>query len=138
MPQYDLYHNTVKNALIKDGWAITADPFIIEFKGLRLYADLGAEKVLAAEKSGEKIVVEIKVFNSPSLVTELEKAVGQYSIYRTFLKRVDPQRELYLAVAQDVYQDFFLRPAIQEVVADQQINLLIFAPEKEEILQWIS
>jgi hypothetical protein len=137
MPQYDLYHNTVKNALIKDGWAITADPFIIEFKGLRLYADLGAEKVFAAEKSGDRIVVEIKVFNSPSLVTELEKAVGQYGVYRTFLKQVDPQRQLYLAIAEDVYQDFFLRPAIQEVVTDHQINLVIFNPEKEEILQWI-
>ncbi len=137
MPQYDLYHNTVKTALIKDGWAITADPFIIEFKGVRLYADLGAEKVLAAEKSGARIVVEIKVFNSPSLVTELEKAVGQYGIYRTFLKQVDPQRKLYLAIAEDVYQDFFLRPAIQEVVTDHQINLVIFNPEKEEIRQWI-
>ena len=137
MPQYDLHHNTVKNALIKDGWVITADPFIIEFKGLRLYADLGAEKVLAAEKSGNRIVVEIKVFNSPSLVTELEKAVGQYGVYRTFLKQVDPQRQLYLAIAEDVYQDFFLRPAIQEVVTDHQIHLLIFNPEQEEIVQWI-
>jgi hypothetical protein len=65
MPQYDLYHDTVKNALIEDGWAITADPFIIEFKGLRLYADLGAEKVFAAEKSGEKIVL------SPNQVVNL-------------------------------------------------------------------
>ncbi|NOT57301.1 MAG: fatty-acid synthase [Deltaproteobacteria bacterium] len=137
MPQYDLYHDTVKNALIKDGWVITADPFIIEFKGVRLYADLGAEKVFAAEKSGHGIVVEIKVFNSPSLVTELEKAVGQYGIYRTFLKQVDPQRNLYLAIADDVYRDFFLRPAIQEVVTDHQIHLLIFNPEQEEILQWI-
>jgi hypothetical protein len=77
MPQYDLYHNTVKNALVKDGWVITDDPFVIEFKGLRLYADLGAEKLLAAEKHERKVVIEIKVFNSPSLVTELEKAVGQ-------------------------------------------------------------
>jgi len=137
MPQYDLYHDTVKNALIKDGWVITADPFIIEFKGVRLYADLGAEKVLAAEKSGSSIVVEIKVFNSPSLVTELENAVGQYGIYRTFLKQVDPQRQLYLAIADDVYQDFFLRPAIQEVVRDHQMHLLIFNPETEELVQWI-
>ena len=48
MPQYDLYHETVKQALEKDGWTITADPFVIEYKGLRLYADLGAEKVIAA------------------------------------------------------------------------------------------
>jgi hypothetical protein len=138
MPQYDLYHNTVKNALVKDGWVITDDPFVIEFKGLRLYADLGAEKLLAAEKFGRKVVIEIKVFNSPSLVTELEKAVGQYSIYRTFLKRVNPERKLYLAIAQDVYQDFFQRPVIQEIIADQQINLIVFDPNLEEIIQWIS
>jgi hypothetical protein len=41
-----------------------------------LYADLGAEKIFAAEKYERKIVVEIKVFNSPSLITELEKAAG--------------------------------------------------------------
>jgi hypothetical protein len=138
MPQYDLYHDTVKNALIKDGWVITDDPFTIEFKGVRLYADLGAEKLLAAEKSEHKIVVEIKVFSSPSPMTELEKAVGQYGIYRTFLKGVNPERKLYLAIAQDVYQDFFQRPAIQEVIKDHQINLLIFEPSTEEIIQWIS
>lgn len=138
MPQYDLYHNTVKNALAKDGWIVTDDPFVIEFKGLRLYADLGAEKLLAAEKSEQKIVVEVKVFNSPSLITELEKAVGQYGIYRTFLKRINPERQLYLAVALDVYQDFFQRPAIQEIIADHQISLLIFEPSSEEIIQWIS
>jgi len=137
MPQYDLYHDAVKQALIKDGWTITDDPFIIEFKGLRLYADLGAERTIAAERGEQKIVVEIKAFSGLSLITELEKAVGQYGIYRTFLKRVNPHRELYLAVALDIYQDFFQRPAIQEVVVDQQINLLVFEPEAEEVVQWI-
>lgn len=138
MPRYDFYHNTVKNALLKDGWIITDDPFVIEFKGLRLYADLGAEKLLAAEKTGQKVVIEIKVFNSISLITELEKAVGQYGIYRTFLKRINPERQLYLAIAEDVYQDFFQRPAIQEIITDQQINLIVFNPNLEEIIQWIS
>jgi hypothetical protein len=138
MPRYDFYHNTVKNALLKDGWIITDDPFVIEFKGLRLYADLGAEKLLAAEKTGQKVVIEIKVFNSISLITELEKAVGQYGIYRTFLKRINPDRTLYLAIAEDVYQDFFQRLAIQEIITDQQINLIVFDPNLEEIIQWIS
>jgi hypothetical protein len=138
MPRYDFYHNTVKNALLKDGWIITDDPFVIEFKGLRLYADLGAEKLLAAEKTGQKVVIEIKVFNSISLITELEKAVGQYGIYRTFLKRINPDRTLYLVIAEDVYQDFFQRPAIQEIITDQQINLIVFDPNLEEIIQWIS
>ena len=138
MPRYDLYHNTVKNALIKDGWLITDDPFVIEFKGLRLYADLGAEKLLGAVKYEQKIVIEIKVFNSPSLITELQKAVGQYNIYRTFLKRVNPDRKLYLAISQDIHQDFFQRPAIQEIIIDQNMKLIIFEPNLEEIIQWIN
>ncbi|MFN7462557.1 MAG: element excision factor XisH family protein, partial [Pseudanabaena sp.] len=27
MPAKDVYHDAVKNALIKDGWVITADPY---------------------------------------------------------------------------------------------------------------
>ena len=138
MPRYDVYHEPVKHALIKDGWTITDDPFIIEYKGLRLYADLGAEKPIAAEKFGRKIVVEIKVFGSPSPVTELERAVGQYGIYRTLLERVSPERELFLAIAQDVYEDFFSQPAVQDIVADHEMHLLVFEPATEEVVQWIS
>ena len=107
MPAKDMYHDAVERALEKDGWMITHDPFIIEFKGLRLYADLGAEQVMSAEKAGRKIVIEIKVFGTASLVSELEKAVGQYSIYRTFLRRVNPEYELYLAIPERVHQAFF-------------------------------
>ena len=60
MPQQDLYHHQVRNALIKDGWTIVDDPFQIAYKGMRVYADLGAEKVIAASKANRKIVVEIK------------------------------------------------------------------------------
>lgn len=137
MPARDIYHKPVKNALIHDGWFITDDPFIIEFKGLRLYADLGAEKPFAAEKDGCKIVVEVKVFRGLSLITELEKALGQYAIYRTFLQRTEPERELYLAVAEDVFQDFFLQPAISEIISDHQLHLLVFDPTIEEIVRWI-
>lgn len=134
----DLYHNQVRNALIKDGWTITDDPFSILYKGTRVYADLAAEKPFAAQKGERKIVVEVKVFNSPSPMSELEKALGQYGIYRTFLKRLSPERELFLAVARDIWQDFFLKPAVQDIVADHQMALLVFDPETEEVVQWIS
>ena len=62
MPQYDVYHEPVKRALTKDGWTITDDPYVITYKGLRLYAELGAEKPIAAQKLEQKIVVEVKVF----------------------------------------------------------------------------
>ncbi|MGD1901530.1 MAG: element excision factor XisH family protein [Geitlerinemataceae cyanobacterium] len=60
MPARDIYHNEVRNALIKDGWNITDDPYTLEYKGLRLYADLGAEKLLVAERGQQTIAVEIK------------------------------------------------------------------------------
>jgi hypothetical protein len=138
MPQYDLYHDEVKNALSKDSWTITDDPFTLEYKGLRLYADLGAEKLLAAERSEQKIAVEIKVFNSPSQVTELQKTIGQYNMYRSILRRVNPDRQLYLAISEEVYQDFFQKPAIQDIVSDQSIHFIIFDPEQEVIIQWIN
>jgi hypothetical protein len=71
-------------------------------------------------------------------MTDLEKAVGQYGIYRTFLRRLTLDYELYLAIARDVYQDFFLKPAVQDVIADHQISLLVFDPEMEEVVAWIS
>ncbi len=138
MPQHDLYHNRVKNALVKDGWVITDDPFTIEYKGLRLYADLGAEKLLAAEKNQQKIVIEIKVFNSPSLITELEKTLGQYNIYLSLLRRINPELKLYLAISENVYIDFFQKPAIQDILSDQQMNYLIFDQNQEVIVEWIN
>lgn len=43
---------------MKDRWTITDDPFQIAYKGPRVYADLVAEKVIAASKADHKIVVE--------------------------------------------------------------------------------
>jgi hypothetical protein len=36
MARYDLYHEPVKRALVKDGWAITADPFSLSYKEIRV------------------------------------------------------------------------------------------------------
>lgn len=85
MAQLDKIHDAVKNALIKDGWTITADPLRIVYEEFRLLADLGAEKSLAAERGTEKIAVEIKSFRGRSTVDDFEKALGQYRLYRRLL-----------------------------------------------------
>ena len=59
-------------------------------------------------------------------------------IYRSLLKRLEPERELFLAVAQDVYLDFLQQAAVQEVLADHQMRLMIFEPSREEIVAWIN
>jgi XisH protein len=88
MPAKDIYHNAVRNALEKDSWQITKDPFILKWGTRDLYIDLGAEKLIAAEKSGEKIAVEIKSFIGASPVTDLENALGQYILYYDILTRL--------------------------------------------------
>ncbi|MEH2321188.1 element excision factor XisH family protein [Nostoc sp.] len=37
MPSRDIYHNHVKNALLKDGWTITHDPLKLEIAKKDLY-----------------------------------------------------------------------------------------------------
>ncbi|MFN8492336.1 MAG: element excision factor XisH family protein [Caldilineaceae bacterium] len=117
-------------------WGISPNPPQARLQ--KFWMHPSSERPLVAEKGQRKIVVEIKVFTTPSPMTDLEKAVGQYGIYRTFLKRLQLERELYLAIARDVYQDFFSKPAVQDIVADHQIWLLVFDPETEEIVKWIS
>ncbi|PSF31378.1 XisH protein [Aphanothece hegewaldii CCALA 016] len=107
MPAKNIYHEAVKNALIKDGWTITADPYYIIYKQLRLVADIGAERSLAAQRGDEKIVIEVKSFISRSFIYDLERAVGQYIIYRNFLTKTAPEHEIYLALSQLVYQSKF-------------------------------
>ena len=107
MPAKDLFHETVKKALVKDGWVITADPLFIQSEEFDIYIDLGAEKIIAAEKNEQKIAVEIKSFAKPSLLYEFHLALGQFIDYREILTEVESEYTLYLAVPQPVYETFF-------------------------------
>jgi hypothetical protein len=57
MSARDLFHRAVKQALQKDQWLITDDPLKFKFGNVNFQVDLGAEKILAAERAGEKIGV---------------------------------------------------------------------------------
>jgi hypothetical protein len=95
MPAKDTYHNEVKNALIKDGWTITDDPYFIKYEDAELYADLAAEKPIAAERQGQKIVVEIKSFAGKSQMYDFHNALGQYIVYRKLIQLTAPEYKLY-------------------------------------------
>src|SRR5438045_800907 len=92
MPAKDVYHDAVKNALIRDGWTITHDPYTLSYGRRDVYVDLGAEKPIAAEKDGRKIAVEVKSFIGPSEVHDLEMAIGQYVLYGFVISRVESDR----------------------------------------------
>ncbi|MBE8967966.1 XisH family protein [Nostocales cyanobacterium LEGE 12452] len=138
MSAKDAFHTVVKTALEKEGWLITHDPYTLQAGTLELYIDLGAEKIIAAEKQGQKIAVEIKSFLSPSKITDLYAALGQFIIYRIVLQKKEANRTLYLAVPSTVYNEFFLLPFIQSVIQINQLCLLIYNIEQEAIDQWQS
>ncbi len=136
MSAKDIFHKAVRLALEKDNWHITHDPLSITIDGIEFYIDLAAERLLAAEKDGQKIAVEVKSFLGKSEVSEFHTALGQTLNYRSALRRKQPERVLYLAVPSEVYQDFFLIQFIQEVIAEHKLKLLVFEPIKQEIVVW--
>lgn len=84
------------------------------------------------------ISIEIKVLSEPARFAKFECAVGQYIVYRRLMLSLQLQRDLYLAISQNVYTNFFQKkPAVMEVITGEQIHLLVFDPHKKEVLQWI-
>lgn len=137
MSAKDIFHEVVKTALQKNGWLITHDPYPLQAGSFDLAIDLGAEKFIAAERQGIKIAVEIKSFLGPSKITEFYKALGQFIAYRAALRLQESNRILYLAVSSDIYERFFLNPFIQELVEQNQLYILIYDIDGEEIKQWL-
>ncbi|MEM8505847.1 MAG: XisH family protein [Cyanobacteria bacterium P01_D01_bin.1] len=138
MPARDLYHEAVKAALVKDSWDILADPFRIQYKDVDLYADLAAERPIAAEREGQKIVVEIKSFVGRSLMTDFHLAMGQYKVYQMLLEETAPEYDLYLAIDDITYQNFFKKEGIKFLVRTSQLKIFVVDIELQEIVQWIN
>ncbi len=138
MPAKDIYHDTVKRALEKDGWTITAENLRLPFGGTDAYVDIAAEKIFIAEKEGRKIAVEVKSFIGKSNLTELEKAVGQFIIYRLAMRRQEPERELFLAVQEKIYNKLFINPDVIELIESENIKIVVFDDAKQELVRWIN
>lgn len=135
----DLVHQAVKNALIKDKWLITHDPYTISFGGVSMAVDLGAEKLIGASKDNQRIAVEIKSFlEKSSAISEFHTALGQFINYRAVLQRKEPERILYLAIPSFSYDTFFSLEFPQLMIRENNLKLIIFEPNKEVILKWIN
>jgi hypothetical protein len=94
--------------------------------------------MFAAEQDQQQIVVEVKSFLEPSRVRNFEAALGQYILYRLYLKQLFPEAVLYMAVSDAIYRSFFLKSAIQFAVTELDIKLIVFDVEQEVIVQWIN
>ncbi len=146
MPQRDTIHRAVKQALINDGWQITDDPYVISYGERFLFVDLGAEEVqpqdevsgafIGAERGGARIAVEIKELRGQSVIVELEQAIGQYVLYRLLLNRLDPERDVYLAIPESTYQELFAEPIGELVISDLPLHLLVVDVARKEVMRW--
>lgn len=137
MPALDRYHNPVRKALVKDGWTITDDPLQLTVGQRTLSVDLGAEKALiGAERDQKRIAVEIKTFGGASPIRDLQQAVGQFVMYKSILAQAEPERELYLAVSEEV-RDSILSEEVGQLMLKEHIDrLFYFSMEREEIVEW--
>jgi hypothetical protein len=136
MPARDRLHDAVRNALVRDGWTITHDPLRLTSGRRNLYVDLGAERLLGAEKGTLRIAVEVKAFSGPSDVDALEQAMGQHILYRALLSAQDPSRALFLAVPDDVWNTLFQEPIGETALEHALDRVVCFDPAEERIIQW--
>jgi hypothetical protein len=136
MSAKDKYHEAVKSALLKEQWKIT-DPLILKYEDTdEVRIDIGAERLLAAERGSEKIAVEIKSFLSDSALFDYHGALGQFLNYRLVLEALEPERILHLAVPLTAYEVFFQRPLAKASVRTYQVKLLVYNPIEEIIVLW--
>jgi XisH protein len=132
----DKYHDIVKTALVKDGWTITNDPLRVEAGDRTVQIDLGAEKLIAAEKGTEKIAVETKSFLGISQLNDFYSALGKYNFYSLALEQVEPDRVLILAVPNNAYKTFFSEAFTKTALERYQVHLLVYNIQDESIVVW--
>jgi XisH protein len=137
MAARDIFHNAVKQGLIKDGWTITHDPLSLKFGLVDMYVDLAAENLLAAMRENQYIAVEIKSFIGASTLSEVHSALGQFINYRIALESQYPEHKLYLAVPLDIYSTFFQDRLAQTVMQRYDLSVIAYDSEKEVIVKWI-
>ena len=137
MPAKDLYHNTVRHALEKDGWTITDDPLVIQVDQKKsVYIDLGAENLLAAKKAEQKIAIEIKSFIGKSFNADFYMALGQFITYYSILKEKEPDRILYLAVPKIIYKSQFDSKLVSLAAKTSGLKYIVYDIREESILLW--
>jgi len=129
LSKYDACHEEVAEALRREGWQV-------ENESRRVYMDRAINIDLRAVRASENTFIEVKCFPQLAIPDEQYTAVGQYLMYRTFLRLIQIPDPLYLAVPVTIYDDEF-DVVMKETLNEYHIKLLIFDPTGERSLQWI-
>ncbi len=133
----DIFHSLVKEALEMEGWVITHDPYLLHSrKEGGLHTDLGAEKVITAEKGNIRIAVEVKSFVHISIMHDFLLAVGQYFVYKKLLKKKEPDRTLYIALPDFVYSRVSKLEWAKEVIQELDMKFILYDTNHKTIIAW--
>ncbi len=133
----DIFHGLVKEALENEGWTITHDPFPLHTrKQGGLMTDIGAEKVIVAEKENERIAVEVKSFVHISILHDFLLAVGQFYVYRKILDKNDPERTLFVALPEFVFERIIKFDWAKEVVSGLDMKFILYDTNLKIITAW--
>jgi hypothetical protein len=134
MPAEDHYHGTVMRAVSKEGWTVTDQQVSLSVGERRLWVD-----IRAIQSNGDTVIlIEVKGFAAPSNVNSLANAIGQYMLYKVALKYIGSQERLFLAAPLAAYNGILSEPLGEWTLHELNIDLLVFDPDKEEIVEWIT
>lgn len=137
MSARDKFHDAVVAALIAAGWTITHDPLTIRYDGTKFDIDLGAEKLIGAEKAGRKIAVEVKSFLRSSTITDFHNAMGQCGNYQFAIQKEQLDRMVFMAVPRHAYKEMQQSKFYFDRLKSASIGLIVFNEVNETIIAWI-
>ncbi len=137
MPKRDRLHEIVKTALRKEGWNINYDPLFVPTEGgINFFIDLGMERFIGAEKSGDFIAVEIKSFDEVTPFYSFYELLGQYLIYQMALEEQSADWSLFIAITQSGFEKLQDAPIFQRAIQKFKLKFIIFEPRKQTIIEW--
>jgi hypothetical protein len=135
MPAIDKCEESIIKALEKEGWKVIDQPYSLKVEEGFVYADLRLKN-----HAGEVIiVVEVKCFAvKKRWLDDFYGAIGQYGYYELLLGDFQKPHELFLAVPQKAYEEFFQKESIKRKVKRDKIKMIVVDLELEEVTLWIS
>jgi len=137
----DKIHKIVVTALKNEGWKVTADPLFVEYDvdENAFEIDLGAEKLIAAEKGNIRIAVEIKTF-AGSLSHQFHGTLGQFLDYEAALANSpnNNDRKLYLAVPEEAHNKLNSIQFFRNRIIQYGLRFITIDIKNQIIVKWIN
>jgi len=136
----DKIHKIVVKALKNDNWIVNKAPLYIEYDSNKdaFEIDLGAEKLIAAERNNKRIAVEIKTFTG-SISNQFHGALGQFLDYEAALanSKNDSDRILYLALPEEAYNKLNSIQFFRNRIVQYNLRFITIDLENQNIVEWI-